>query len=1234
MLRNHFTYVFAVFCFILITGCSGGGNPVVPGGSEDGSGLDPGLRGNSTSDWGNGHNLLALVDVQLDVDNREVQIIPKRTSLNHLNLIQLLPIYCKPISKCLNFVIQDVDFDNFTVTLDVVVNHPIPDAYTDVYDMRGIGIFKGIYDPGFTGGSVATQILNADGYTTHYDEGGAFDAGLNPYIAFNKDQPNRIFAHSTQSVETFYAEFPSFEPEDSSFSYALDATWSDPLAYDPGNLLTDPNQAEPYKVKILYIDPMADQFLAEATAVVEVYDWQGNPGGVEFEAPDLYGGGLEMHQVMGDGERFLYYLNIFNDDVPGTGSFPTLARGYDEFETQPDLINPGIDMELANYALGKDLPGLVLVYDPNVNQAPVASIVADELIIEAGYSVEFDASGSYDPEDGTVSSYIWDLDGDWLFDDGDTETVLHQYLTPGLYAANVMVTDMGGLTDILDDPIAISVVESTNFPPTASAFASNLSPNIGQQITLDASASTDPEDGKPISWDWDLDNDGKYDDKSGEVIQHTFLSAGTFFVDVQVKDTGGFSDTLNTKLEVVVDETGNMPPVAQASADKTESVVGEMVTFDGSTSFDPDGEIQTYEWDLNGDGLFNEGFSDHAQYIYWGPGVYDVDLRVTDAGSSTDTLDEKLHITVTGENNPPVAIASSDKFLAKVGETITFDGTDSFDPEEGELHVFEWDFDGDGLYNDGFFDITPYQYLETGVYEVDLRVCDTPGLCDTLNNPILIQIYEGDNTPPVAHAEASSTFGYEGDTITFDGSGSFDAEDGAPASWSWDLDGDGVFGDSPFIVADKTYNTASTYMVDLKVTDSEGLFDFLNEKIEVLIVPVGTNLPPDADGQINCTTPFTGQIVKFSDFSSDFDGTVVKWEWDFGEGDGWEDFTPTMGNTFHTYENQGVYNVDLRVTDDLDKTDTLDNKITVFVTLPEFTPPDTAPQCTVTKNFTYTISQPTPFANTSVDNRDLAYLPDGRYLMVAADSLYMVNPPADLNPNPLLFGAGWVRSIDSSGSNTIALSNLEDGSVKVYSVSSGETPTLTLVKDIQTGGPVDCVAFDDNDDLWVMTQGELRNYAKPTFVKNSCNTYIIPDIYSYGDPTDMAFNLWNRSFYVAVDDGAFGTVVEIGYLGVIQGSVSNVLGGPSNYFDILIDKNVVEGEEAGCRILVVGGISEALLTRLDADLNILIQSSYGYWGISGAALSPTTNEVVALEDCCSSWIDFLIPPADWSDIGG
>jgi PKD repeat protein len=1233
-LRNHVLALAIALIIILMVGCQGGGTPVAPNGAADKPGQTNLVPANqSVGGWSGGHHLLTLVNVRIDAQTGTVDVSPLRTAEQHLNMLELIPIYCHPATSCLDFINLVIDMPTATCDLDIVVNHPIPDPYTDVYDMRGIGIFKGTLNPGFSDGKVATQILNADGYTTAYDMGGVYDAFLNPYVAFNKDVPLRKFAHSSQSTRHITCRFPSLAPEDAQFYYALDASWADPTQVNPDDPLTSPNIPEPYQVNVLYTDKMSDQFLAEATAVVEIYDWQNNAAGVELECPDLVGGAFDMTSVWSSEGRSLFYMNIVNDSEPAPGAYPFLVKAKDEFESQPDLVNPTIQVDLTNYQLGQ-----VTVYDSDLNTAPVASVVADETSIKAGQWVHFDASASTDAEDGTVSSYAWDLNGDWVFDEGNEATAEYHYITSGEYAANVMVTDTGGLTDILDLPIIITVGESINTPPVASAFASDYDPSKGQLVTLDASNSSDAEDIKPISWQWDLDGDNDFDDDSGEVIQTSWDTAGYYQVDVKVTDSGGLTDTLDTKLQIHVLDTSNTPPVAMAHANKPTAAVGELILFDATDSYDPeDGNITMFAWDLLGKKTYDTAFLPIVPYKYWAPGIYEVDLRVTDSGGLTDTLDTPLTIEITGApNQPPVAVATASDDLVYVDELIHFDATGSFDPEEGAVKIYAWDLTGDGDYNDAFTPEVDWAYSEPGVYDVNVRVTDTPGLSDTLDKPLVIQVLAGSNTAPVAIAKADKTYVYTGDTVNFDGSGSYDKEDGAPTSWGWEFDGDDDYNDSPFIVAAWTYNDPGVFQVDLKVTDKDGAFDTLDVPITITVVPAGSNFPPEAIGSVNCAFPFVGQSVHFTNQSMDPDGSVVKWEWNFDDTTGWHDFTATEGDTWHAFSDEGIYQVQLRVTDDKGATDELDAPISVFSSLSSFIPPGEPPGCAVgSMAHMYAASMPLMTPNTTTTSRDLAFLSDGSYMMVVADALYRCMVPAMLMEPAIMYSASWVKSIDATNTGLVALSGLSDGIVKVYAANIGPTMTLDPVADIDVGQPVQAVTFDDADNVWVYTQGRIQFYASPSYGFDACKVYDVSEIETYGTVDDMDFDPWNHSLYLAVNDGGNGTVVEVNYLGKVDKVKTDVLLGPSHYMDIVVDKVTLLPETQACRIEVFGGISRGYVTRLDADLTVLDSKIFGFWGVRAATLSPMpTNEVIALEDCCVSWVDFLIPSPDWSDYGG
>ncbi|UCD29142.1 MAG: DUF362 domain-containing protein [Planctomycetota bacterium] len=76
---------------------------------------------------------------------------------------------------------------------------------------------------------------------------------------------------------------------------------------------------------------------------------------------------------------------------------------------------------------------------------PVAVIQANPTEGLAPLTVDFDATGSFDP-DGTIVSYAWDFDGDDIIDDNSGPVTNHTYTNCDTYLAKLTVTDNEDLT--------------------------------------------------------------------------------------------------------------------------------------------------------------------------------------------------------------------------------------------------------------------------------------------------------------------------------------------------------------------------------------------------------------------------------------------------------------------------------------------------------------------------------------------------------------------------------------------------------------------------------------------------------------------------------------------------------------------------------------------------------------------------------------------------------------------
>jgi glucose/arabinose dehydrogenase len=134
--------------------------------------------------------------------------------------------------------------------------------------------------------------------------------------------------------------------------------------------------------------------------------------------------------------------------------------------------------------------------------------------------------------------------------------------------------------------------------------------------------------------------------------------------------------------------------------------------------------------------------------------------------------------------------------------------------------------------------------------------------------------YTSGNQAPVARISANPTSGPVPLAVSFDGRGSSDPDAGDTiASYSWDLDGDGTFGDATTATAAWTYTTPGSYTAKLKVTDSRGL---ASDPASVTIT--AGNSPPTAviDTPAPTRTWTVGDTIGFSGHASDpEDGTLA-----------------------------------------------------------------------------------------------------------------------------------------------------------------------------------------------------------------------------------------------------------------------------------------------------------------------------------------------------------------------
>jgi glucose/arabinose dehydrogenase/PKD repeat protein len=157
-------------------------------------------------------------------------------------------------------------------------------------------------------------------------------------------------------------------------------------------------------------------------------------------------------------------------------------------------------------------------------------------------------------------------------------------------------------------------------------------------------------------------------------------------VDLQIGPNGDlfYVDLNGGTIHRITYASANQSPVARATANPTSGATPLAVTFEGTASSDPEGTTLTYEWDLDGDGAYDDSTSPQPTYTYNTAGNYQVGLRVTDGQGSSDTLDQAL--TISAGNTTPTATIDTPLPTTtwKVGDTINFSGS-AADQQDGSL---------------------------------------------------------------------------------------------------------------------------------------------------------------------------------------------------------------------------------------------------------------------------------------------------------------------------------------------------------------------------------------------------------------------------------------------------------------------------------------------------------------------------------------------------------------------
>ncbi|MBF0298266.1 MAG: PKD domain-containing protein [Oligoflexia bacterium] len=536
-------------------------------------------------------------------------------------------------------------------------------------------------------------------------------------------------------------------------------------------------------------------------------------------------------------------------------------------------------------------------------KSPVANFVINyPAIVMNPAKVEFDASSSQNK----IEKYIWSF-GDGIVEETTTNKISHIFKTSGEFT--VKLTAQGPKGQLSTNSQTVKIADGNpvaQFENTSSA--SSLFPSF--EVIFDATNSTAiyPE-ATITNYKWNFGDNSNVEESVNFVTRsHIFTKAGSYEVKLTILDSVGNE---NVKSQVIVIKEPIPTANFDMSFNPTTTVAPTTVSFDASKSVSAisTSPISSYQWNL---GLGNSITSTTPiiQQLYSNPGSYNIELIVFDSEGRSNRINKQLVITDGNPNavysfsqdgNPPNLYAP---------QFINFNASASTPVHaDNPIVDYTWDFGDTSPILTMVNNSTSKFYTASNIYRVKLAVKDNINRIGTAYKFLFVT--DGSPTAKLVYNYPKKVPSITQE-ITFNANQSFVGIPGKKiAQYLFDF-GDGQTQTSTTPIVKHQYATAGGKIVKLIVVDEDGKRGEIIQSLYVSdSIPVSffTLTPPDSnkvpvDIEFNATN------------SVDSDGSVVKYNWDFGDGQIQITTNPIITHHFTT---SGWKTVKLTVTDDDNK---------------------------------------------------------------------------------------------------------------------------------------------------------------------------------------------------------------------------------------------------------------------------------------------------------------------------
>ncbi len=533
------------------------------------------------------------------------------------------------------------------------------------------------------------------------------------------------------------------------------------------------------------------------------------------------------------------------------------------------------DNEGSSTFLVKERPKVRLTANPT----EVLTLESSHFVIEIIDAPRSLVGSSFDFGDGSVPVNMTNRD------------IYHAFSQDGTFTVTAHVVDVENVPSL---PARV-VMTVLNRAPVAIIDVEPFEALTKVPMTFNASTSYD-DDGTVVAVRWDM---GDGNTSEAFEVSHAYDRPGEYIVTLWVYDDDGAESRAKWRVAAL-----NRQPVPEFVVDTEEVYKARSITFNATSSLDPDGRIIQYEWDY-GDG--SEGFvssSPWAIHTYEKSGTMTVTLTVYDDLGGLGSVEATVEVL----NRDPVAELRTARTEVLTGEDVLLDASRSYDPD-GELVKYTFTIYVLGgvqvLETEEASPFYRWKPLDDGRYDVVVTVLDDDGAIAAARVEVLAI-----NRPPTAILEAA-TAALDGSTevvpTIVKASLIASDPDGRVERVEWFLGGT-VAGEGADL--DIPIDVEGQYTLMARVTDDDGAFTLYSVNFTANVLPTAAmTLRLGPEPLVEDRVEVKRLVTFDASTSSDPSGDLV-YNWDFGDG------TTMMGQVIdHSFLVAGQYTVRLTVED-------------------------------------------------------------------------------------------------------------------------------------------------------------------------------------------------------------------------------------------------------------------------------------------------------------------------------